>query len=71
MGTVDDQSALMTLESLDELVEEVDEPIGSVSEQFQRLAHDRQIIRFHGYRLAARGFLALKRGDNLSGAVLC
>ena len=61
MDTVDEQSAVMALEGLGELVEEVDELLGSVAGQFQRQADDRQVIGFHGYRLAARGFVAVER----------
>src|SRR6185437_4558518 len=61
VGTVDEQSAVVALERLDELVEEVDECGGIVAREFQRQAHDRQIIGFHGYRLAARDFLPAER----------
>ena len=61
MDTADEQSAVMTLEGLGELVEEVDELLGSVAGELQRQAHDRQIIRFHGYRLAVRDFLPAER----------
>ena len=61
MDAIDEQSAVVALEGLGELVEEVDELLGGVTGQFQRKADDRQVIRFHGYRLAARDFLAAMR----------
>ena len=61
MGTVDEQSAVVALERLDELVKEVDQCGGIVAREFQRQTHDRQIIGFHGYRLATRDFLPAER----------
>jgi len=48
MDAIDEQSAVMALEGLGELIEEVDEFLGSVAGELQRQAHDRQVIRFHG-----------------------
>ena len=48
MDTVDEQSAVMALEGLGELVEEVDELLCGVAGELQRQADDRQVIRFHG-----------------------
>ena len=61
MDAIDEQSGVMALEGLGELVEELDELLGGVTGQFQRQADDRQVIRLHGYWLAARGFLAVER----------
>ena len=47
MGAVDEQSGVVALECLGELVEEVDQLLGGVAGQFQRQADDRQVIRFH------------------------
>jgi len=61
VGTVDEHSTIVALECLDELVKEVDQCGGIVAREFQRQAHDRQIMWFHGYRLAARDFLPAER----------
>ena len=61
MDTVDEQSAVMALEGLGELVEEVNELLGRVAGELQRQADDRQVIGFHDYRLAVRGFLPAER----------
>jgi hypothetical protein len=61
VDAIDEQSAVVTLECLGELVEEVDELLGRVAGELQRQAHDRQIIGFHGYRLAVRDFFAAER----------
>ena len=61
VGTVDEQSAVMALECLDELVEEVDERGGIVAGEFQRQADDGQVIGFHDYRWAVRDFLPAER----------
>ena len=61
MGAVDEQSAVVTLEGLGELVEEVDQLLGSVAGELERQADDRQVIGFHGYLLAVRDFWAAQR----------
>ena len=61
MGAVDEQSAVVTFECLGELVEEVDQLLCGVAGELERQADDRQIIGFHGYRLAVRDFLAAQR----------
>ena len=48
MGAVDEQSGVVALEGLGELVEEVDQLLGSVAGELERQADDRQIIGFHG-----------------------
>lgn len=42
-------------------VEEVEERDGGFVGEFQRQAHDRQVVGFHGYRLAVRDFLPVER----------
>ena len=48
VGAVDEQSAVVTLEGLGELVEEGDECFGVLGAESKGQADDRQVIRFHG-----------------------
>jgi len=61
VSAVDEQCAVMALECLGELVEEVDESFGILAGQPQGQADDRQVIGLHGYRLAVRDFLPAER----------
>ena len=48
VDAVDEQSGIVALECLGDLVEEVDQLLGSVAGELERQADDRQIIGFHG-----------------------
>ena len=69
MGAVDGQSGVVALECLVELVEEVDQLLCGVAGELERQADDRQVIGLHGYRLAARDFLAAQRAAARLAAV--
>ena len=48
MGAADEQSGVVALECLGELVEEVDQLLCGVTGEFERQTDDRQVIGFHG-----------------------